>query len=294
MAARDRATAVGFIAVVLWGALALLTTFSSGLPPFQLTALTFATAFLLMLTRWLLAGINPIQFARQPLRVWALGVGGLFGYHLCYFVALANAPAVEASMIAYFWPLLIVVFSALIAGKKLDKGMQAGVIAALLGSWLLLWKPGAGFAVEYLTGYLAAMLAALIWAGYSVLSARLKTVATDTIGWFCGATALIAWLFHLQFEQTHWPLSNSQWLGVLLLGAGPVGVAFLCWDFGVKRGDIQLIGVLSYAAPLISTLLLIVVGEAEGSINVWLGTGLIVGGAWLASRQRRSEVKTLA
>ncbi len=41
---------------------------------------------------------------------------------------------------------------------------------------------------------------------------------------------------------------------------GPVGLAFYVWDIGVKQGDIQLLGTSSYAAPLLSTLLLVLVG----------------------------------
>ena len=33
---------------------------------------------------------------RQPLVVWLVGVGGLFGYHALYFLALRFAPPAEA------------------------------------------------------------------------------------------------------------------------------------------------------------------------------------------------------
>ena len=40
-------------------------------------------------------------------------------YHCAYFFAIQSAPPVEASLIAYLWPLLIVVFAAFLPGERL-------------------------------------------------------------------------------------------------------------------------------------------------------------------------------
>ena len=103
----------------MWAALAALTATSGAVPPLQLSAMTFAIATVALSLGARLAGRNVFALVRQPLPVWALGVGGLFGYHALYFTALRNAPAAEASLIAFLWPLLIVVFSALLPGEKL-------------------------------------------------------------------------------------------------------------------------------------------------------------------------------
>ncbi len=110
------ATAVGGGAVLLWAMLALLTGLSGSVPPFQLAALSFAIAFVAANVVWLVRGQSPFQHLKQPALAWAVGVGGLFGYHFFYFLALRNAPLVEAGLIAYLWPLLIVVFASLASG----------------------------------------------------------------------------------------------------------------------------------------------------------------------------------
>ena len=118
---RLRATLIGFIAVLLWATLALFTTATGAVPPFLLLSLTFAIAFAVSLLRWgLPARRNLAEFRRifrQPSPVWLLGIGGLFGYHALYFTALRYAPPVDASLIAYLWPLLIVLMSALLPGE---------------------------------------------------------------------------------------------------------------------------------------------------------------------------------
>lgn len=283
-AAVRAATAAGCGAILLWSALALLTTMAGPVPPFQMTAMAFALGFSLAAAKWIVAREPVGRHLALPPRVWALGIGGLFGYHACYFAALALAPPVEANLINYLWPLLIVVFSGLLPGERLRWWHLAGAGAGLVGCVLLVGRGAAGLDMRYAAGYGVALCAALIWSGYSVLSRRVREVPTDAVGAFCGATAVLALLAHLLFERTYIP-QGGEWLALLALGFGPVGFAFYLWDRGVKRGDIRALGALSYMTPLLSTLLLVLFGRAEPSLRLAIACALIVGGAVLASRE---------
>ncbi len=282
---RTRATLVGGIAVLLWALLALFTTGAAGIPPFQLLAMTFAVAFAVSLAVLARRGARAFAAWRQPVAAWMLGVGGLFGYHFFYFVALGNAPAVDASLIAYLWPLLIVVFSALLPGERLRWFHFAGAVMGLAGAALLVTKGGeVAFDARYSLGYLAAAACALTWSSYSVANRRFGAVPTEVVGGFCGAVALLGLLCHLLLETTVRP-QGLQWLAILGLGLGPVGAAFFVWDYGTKHGNIQVLGAFSYAAPLLSTLILIAFGRAEATWVVGLACLLIVAGAVLASKE---------
>jgi drug/metabolite transporter (DMT)-like permease len=288
---RLRATLIGCIAVVLWAMLALFTTATGAVPPFQLLSLTFGIAFAVSLLRWLwLARRNAAAFRRlfrQPWPVWLLGIGGLFGYHALYFTALDHAPPVEASLIAYLWPLLIVLMSALLPGERLHWTHLAGGALGLAGAMLLVAQSGGGdvsFEAQYVVGYLAALGCAVTWSAYSVMSRRFGQAPTDLVGAFCGATAVLGMIAHGLTEQTIWPADLWEWAAILALGLGPVGLAFFVWDYGVKRGDIKALGACSYASPLLSTILLILAGEAEATATVILACLLIVAGAVIASR----------
>ena len=289
---RLRATLIGFIAVLLWATLALFTTATGAVPPFLLLALTFGIAFAVSLLRWAwLARNDAAAFRalfRQPLAVWLIGIVGLFGYHALYFTALDNAPAVEASLIAYLWPLLIVLFSAFLPGETLHWTHLLGGALGLAGAAMLVMQRGGGGAVsfeaQYLTGYLAALGCAFTWSIYSVLSRRFGSAPTDLVGAFCGATAVLGVIAHALTEATVWPADAWEWAAIVALGLGPVGLAFFVWDYGVKRGDIKALGACSYASPLLSTLLLILAGQAAATMTVLVACGLIVGGAVVASR----------
>jgi len=287
------ATLIGGSAVLMWGSLALLTTWTGGIPPFQLVAMSFSVAFLLALGKWLLRREPLLVHLRHPPAVWAVGLGGLFGYHFLYFLALRNAPPAEASLIAYLWPLLIVLFSALLPGERLRWYHLAGVLTGLAGCAVLIGGDGSSldFAGAHATGYLAALAAALVWSGYSVLSRRLGALPTDTVGWFCAGSATLGLVCHLIFEATVWPSHTGQWLAAVGLGLGPVGLAFFVWDIGVKRGNIKILGAMSYGAPLISTLALVAFGKAEPTTALGVACFCIVGGAVLAAKdmfRRRS------
>ena len=283
---RGRATLIGFTAVLSWALLALFTALSGDVPPFQLLAMTFGIATVIGIVASLARGTSPVAHLRQPAPVWLLGVGGLFGYHFFYFLALRNAPAVEASLIAYLWPLLIVVFSALLPGERLRWFHVGGALLGLAGAALLVTK-GQSLEIDprYTLGYMAAGVCALTWSSYSLASRRFGHVPTDAVGGFCAAAAILAVPCHLIFETTSWPQTTIEWLAVLALGLGPVGGAFFTWDIGVKRGDIQVLGASSYAAPLLSTLVLVAAGLAPATPEVAIACVLIVGGAVLAAHR---------
>ena len=284
-ARRVRGTLIGGIAVLMWATLALFTTLSGGVPPFQLVAMSFAVAFALAAAKWLVRGESPGHFLRQPVAAWALGVGGLFGFHFLYFLSLRSAPPIEANLINYLWPLLIVLFSALLPGERLRWWHVAGALAGFAGAALLVTDGGrVAFRGEFALGYGAALASSLVWSSYSVLNRRFSAVPTDAVGGFCAVTAMLALVAHLAFEKTVWPDGATEWLAVLALGLAPVGSAFFFWDHGVKRGDIRALGAFAYAAPLLSTLLLIAVGLAPPTWVVLIACLLITGGAVLAAR----------
>ncbi|HEY9761174.1 MAG TPA: EamA family transporter [Trichocoleus sp.] len=278
-----RATAIGFTAVLMWATLAFLTKLSGPIPPFQLTAIAFTLASLIGLALWLKEGNSLHTYLKLPLPVWLTGIGGLFGYHFFYFIALQNAPAVEASLIAYLWPLLIVLLSACLPDERLSWRHGLGAIAGFLGAGLLVTNgKGLSFDPEFLSGYLAALVCAFTWSTYSVLSRKFGAVPTSAVGGFCAVTAVLAWVCHALLETSVWP-NWGQWGAILPLGLGPIGLAFYTWDYGVKHGNIKALGALSYLAPLLSTLLLIATGFATPSWALAWACLLIVGGAILAS-----------
>lgn len=282
MSNRVRATLIGLTAILMWSMLGVFTGGSGAVPPFLLNALCFGLSGSIA-TIWLVAR-GRASVLKQPAKVWVVGTLGLFGYHALYFTALRTAPLVEAGLINYLWPLLIVLFSGLLPGEQLRAHHLVGVVLGFCGAALLV-TAGRSLTLEggYAFGYLAAFLAAVVWAGYSVISRRFAGVPSEAVAGFCLATAVLSLLCHVLFEQTVLPSSPFEWLMVLLLGAFPVGLAFFVWDHGVKHGDIQLIGTVSYATPVLSTLLLTLTGYGALGWTTAVACALVTLGAIIAA-----------
>jgi drug/metabolite transporter (DMT)-like permease len=281
---RNKATAIGFTAILMWSLLALLTIQSAPVPPLLLNALCFAIGGGIGLIWTLRRGLSVLRGVSW--KVYAFGTLGLFGYHFLYFTAFRLSPTAETGLIAYLWPLFIVLLSGLLPGEKLTARHVVGALIAFAGAALIILareSQGAG----NVAGLVLAFGCAVTWAAYSVLSRRMGSVPTEAVTVFCLATAVLSALTHLAVEETLWPATAAGWLAVLALGLGPVGAAFFTWDVGMKKGDIQFLGVASYAAPLLSTLALVAAGIAPATWSIALAALLIAGGAAVAARNPR-------
>ncbi len=284
MTSSRTATALGMGAILLWASLATLTTLKGPIPPFQITAMVFtigaAVAALVALVRGRLNCIRPTAASL------ALGIYGLFGYHALYFAALRLAPPAEAHLISSLWALLTVLLSGLLPGAGLR---LRHVLAAMLGlgaAALLVWDQldlAQGPGTQRL-GFLLALGCALVWSTYSVGSRLLAGVPSESIAASCLATAVLALACSLAFEQWAMPQDRTAWLALLGLGLGPVGAAFLLWDIGMKGGSVPLLGVLSYASPIISTALLVLLGYAQAAWSLAAACVLMVLAAVIATR----------
>ncbi|WFC43469.1 EamA family transporter [Pseudoxanthomonas sp. SE1] len=288
-ASQRRATLAGLVAILLWASLALLTTATGNLPPFQVLAVGFGIAAVLGLLRAGLRGSAGWRELRQPLSAFALSTLALFGYHALYFIALKRAPAVEANLLNYLWPLLIVVFAGLFGGVSVRRAQWLGTGLGLVAAVLLVTR-GRSLQIEpsHVPGYVAALGAALIWSLYSVLNRRHAEVPSAAITLACAGVAVLGAVAHLVGEETVIP-TTGQWTVLVLMGIGPVGAAFWLWDHGTKRGDIALLGSLSYLAPLLSTLLLVASGRAQAHWIQAVAIALLMIGAWLSVRASRAR-----
>jgi drug/metabolite transporter (DMT)-like permease len=280
-----RATICGLLAILLWASLALLTTLTAGLPPFQVLATVFGIAGLLGIAYAASRGKAGWRALKQPFSALALTTAALFGYHALYFIALKRAPALEANLLNYLWPLLIVVFAGFLPGVRVRGGQWLGTQLGLVAAVVLVTR-GSGFSIrsDYLPGYAAALGAAVTWAAYSVLNRRHAEVPSAALALPCVLVSIFGVLVHC-LTETHVAPDAPQWLALAGMALGPTGTAFLLWDIGTKRGDIALLGSLSYLAPLLSTLLLVIAGKAEPHISQGIAIALLLLGAWLSVRK---------
>jgi drug/metabolite transporter (DMT)-like permease len=260
-------------AIVLWGLLAALALELSAVPPFLLTGLALLVGALV--------GARALASPPPPLPALALGVYGLFGFHFFLFLALRLAPPVEANLVNYLWPLLIVVLApAIVPGVRFSARHGFAALLGFVGAALLITGGRGGLGEGEVLGYAFALASAIIWSTYSLLTRRFSHFPTSYVTWFCVASGLLALACHLALEPGYTP-RGEEWLYLVLMGLGPMGAAFFLWDRALKRGDPRSLGNLAYLAPLLSTLCLVAAGAGALATTSIVAMALILAGAWL-------------
>ena len=266
-------------AILLWSTLATFGVALAHLPPLFLTGCA--------LTIGALPGLTHARQWRVPATTLLLGVGGLFGFHFLLFLALRFAPPVEANLVNYLWPLLIVALTPLLLpGWHLQSRHIVGAVVGFAGAALAIGAAPGTFTPSAILGFAFAAGSAVVWACYSLLTRRVTHFSSWAIGGFALTSGLLALALHWLFEAPAAMRAGDAWL-LLLLGLGPMGSAFYLWDIAMKRGDPRVIGVLAYATPLLSTALLVLVTGRALTPTLALATLLVVAAAMIASRPQR-------
>jgi len=275
----SRLAALG--AIVLWSSLASLATLIPNVPIFLKTGIGLLIGSVIALP---LARFQIKQLAVKP-KILLLGVYGLFGYHAALFVALSTSPSVQANLVNYLWPLLIVLLAPLFSKKvKLNLRVVIGGLMGFIGASLAILSGSSSDGLFY-SGYLFAFMAAIVWSTYSLATNRIGSFPTPAVGLFALVSGILSIAMHFVFE-TQVSLSSFDWMILVLLGLGPLGAAFYLWDYAIKRSNPQEIGLLSFLTPLLSTgFLLVITGQALSWLLA-IAAALIVGGS-LIGRARK-------
>jgi drug/metabolite transporter (DMT)-like permease len=272
------ATLLALLSIVLWSFLALLSSRLAHVPALLVTGIALC-----------IGGLVGVVKARQwkvPLRTFLVGLGGIFGYHVLLFAAFRHAPAVEANLMNYLWPLLIVLLSPLLLpGFSLRAHHVVGALLGIVGAGLIVTGGRLRPDTAYIAGYALAAAAALTWSCYSLLTKRLPPFSSAAVGGFCLSAGVLSLALCAALGQggAVAALSGRDWLILAALGIGPMGAAFFTWDAALKKGDPRVIGSLSYVTPLLSTFNLVVIGGGALTWVSGVAMALIVAGALVGS-----------
>jgi drug/metabolite transporter (DMT)-like permease len=262
-------------AVLLWASLATLSAGLAHIPPLLMTGIGLLIGSLLALP------LSRFQLSKLKVspKLLAIGVYGLFGFHLALFAALQNAPAVQANLVNYLWPLLIVILAPAFTGGTLKLKHVLSAVAGFVGAALAILS-GAQLSGGLEIGYLYALIAAVIWATYSLLTKRFGAFSTSAIGTFAFVSGLLAIAAHFVFEPAA-SITSADWLILVVMGLGPLGGAFYLWDYALKHGSAQRVGLISFATPLLSTLFLLLSSGQIPTPLLLVSAALIVGAAYV-------------
>lgn len=278
-----------FFTIFFWGTTFVFTkSLLASLSPVEILFCRFALGYLALLV------IRPRRLKpEQPREEFLFAAAGLCGvtlYFLFENMALTFTLASNVGVIVAVSPL----FTALLAPRFLDgerPGARffAGFAAAIAGVALVSWG-GGGVALD-LRGNLLALLAALVWACYSILTRKIGALGYDNIlctrrAFFYGLVFMIPALFLMDFHPTLAVLLRPANLGGLLyLGLGASAACFVTWGFAVRRLGAVATTVYIYLVPLVTVAAsALVLGERPTPAALF-GMALILAGLFLSEKR---------
>jgi drug/metabolite transporter (DMT)-like permease len=245
------------------------------------------------LSLWGLIHVQQAWQARCDLFGIGLGVFGIFGYHACLFSAYRLAPAGAVNLLNYLWPSLIAVLGPpILKSPRLNLYQGLGTGMALMGALLIAsrgeFAGGSSHSWGIWLGYGLAVSAALCWAFYSVLLKKFPARLEGAIHAACLLSGLLAlavqfWMvgFH-GVENEIAQFDRMTWGGLVYLGLGPLGVAFLLWEKAVQLNDSHRLALLSYLTPVLSVTWMSAFGFVDWTLSFGLGALAILGGSLVA------------
>lgn len=262
------------IAILLWSSAASLITALNDIPPIELLALSHLFGFFYVGFYRFYKNKSLKPFFSASIKNYLIGLLGVSFAILLYYIGMRNAPPLEANLLNYLWPILIVLISALVNKKRLSKKITLSVSMGFIGAFLLISKDS-GLSFDIQSGHIMAFTGAVLWAYFCVISKKIN-LNQDHMVLIFALSSIILLIASALFEDMAMPSTLVDYILLILLGT--LATAYIFWNYAMKHGDADVIAVYAYIIPFFSNILLIAFGLAETSPRIYLAMTFIFGG----------------
>jgi len=228
------------------------------------------------------------SYGRRDYAVFAaIGFLGTFLYNLFLISALETLPAQEAFLINYLWPVMAVIFAAVILKEKINPRKAVGLASSFIGVAIVVTRGNFSFLrFDNITGILFAVAGAVAFGLFSVLGKRYKHEQfTGMLLYYLFGT-LCSLLTVLLFSSLPL-LSRPQFFRLIWLGAFTSGVAFVFWFLALEYGDTAKMSNMILLTPFISLVYIYFLLGEKILISSVVGLLIIVVGIIIQSTRKR-------
>ena len=226
------------IALLMWSITALFLTFCTEIPPFQASAWIFLIAVISILFGQNLLGHDIQSNWKLPWKLYIFPTAGIIGYMVLLFIGFANAPIFIANSLNYLWPILMFSFALILTKNPLKFNQIFAVILGLIGTLILFSKDifyPDEVGTDFILGATASLIAAILWAFYSVQSKK-SDFPTGGIAPVFAIGFLICAVLSFVYEGFYTP-NTQEFIFLSLLGI--TRTSFLFWNYGLKNGSLH-------------------------------------------------------
>ena len=219
------------------------------------------------------------------------GLCGVTLYYLLENIALTYSMASNIGVIISIAPFFTAILSHFILKEEtLNQNFIIGFMAAMVGIMLISFNGSSNFKLNPL-GDILALLAALVWAVYSILTKRISDYGYSTIQvtrrtFMYGVTFMFLTLIPLGFKLDLGRFSNPIYLGnILFLGLGASALCFVTWNMAVKILGAVKTSIYIYIVPVVTVVTSIIVLHEQITLMAFIGTVLILIGLFLSQKR---------
>lgn len=287
----------GIITVLIWASMAaMVKSLLNNIPDLEALSISSALGSVFLMIMNLANGnIKKIRrySGKDLLCMAGLGFVGLFLYSALYYRGLKILSSQEACILNYLWPIMLVVFSALILKERLTGTKIAALICSFVGIIILSAGNSSGVTENRMTGIICCIVAAACYGLFSVLNkkADYDQSIMMMVSWLVVAVCAAAVGF---FTEEWVPVAGTQWLGILWLGVVTDAVAYLLWALALKGTDnTAAIANMAYLVPFLSLVVSAVFLKEKLQFRAIVALIFIIGGIAVQSiyeeRQKRRQ-----
>lgn len=282
------ALTAAFFTVTLWGftfvsTKILLVDFM----PLQILYLRFGLGWL---TLWALRPRLLKVAARKHESLFAgAGLSGVTIYFLLENVALEYTYAYNVAILVTSAPFFTAIFAwKFLKDEKPSAGFFAGFVMALIGVSLVSWN-GARLCLNPL-GDALAVLAALTWGVYSVLTRKITALGYESVTatrriFFYGLIFMLPLILvdpgSLSFAALKRP---ENFLNLFFLGVGASAVCFVTWTYAIKKLGAVKASAWIYLTPAVTAGASAFLLDERFTSAACVGAVLVVGGLLLSEK----------
>lgn len=287
-----KATLVGQLGLLMWAVVSALFVLIKHLPTIEVLFYIFTSSAVLSIV-WMGCTGSWRSIEKQSVWLWLFNIAGISGSDILFLYASQNAPQQEVVLINYLWPTFIVLLAPLLPSEKFQWKYLVSALISFVGIAVLV-TDGQGmdsFEWQYAKGYAVTVCCALLWSIYAVASKRFPRQAPEAIGLYCATGSV----FLAVFFPSHIMEITPTWTELLILvymGCTSHNIAYICWGFGMRHGNVRSLALQVYLSPFVSLGTLVLIGHASPSSTLWLAAVCVCGAGLISTVNWRRLIRS--
>jgi len=270
-----------------------------GLDELSFVNLTIMRFVVVCVTLLAILLLQPKRFSKlhkkDIIPIFILGFFGVMVYHFGLNYGEQYVSPGAASLIIATIPVFIVVLAVMFLNEKITLKKFLGIVLSLSGVLIIsIWgTQDASIEIEYMSGALAVLIAAIMGALYTVagkkLLSRYSALSLTVYAMLLGSLGLLPFLSKSLLDEVS-AMSTRGWIAVIFLGICSTVIGYILWYVALKIKTASEVSVYLYAIPVLSTIISYVLFDDKITLLFIFGGLLVIVGLVIVNMKTQQKI----